>query len=72
MGQNVQMLHDCRQRYRERLCQFADRKAGLLREPHHQRAARRIGKGRKGAVEGGLDKLNHMVKCSKDDAAVNG
>ena len=72
IGQDVQMLHDRRQGHREWLRQLADRKAGLLRESHHQRAARRIGQRREGAIEIGLAKLNHVVKLSRDGEAVNG
>jgi hypothetical protein len=71
MGQNVQMLHDRRQRDRERLGELADREAWLLREPHHERTPRRIGKSREGAIKGRLGKLNHLVKFSRNAAAVN-
>ena len=57
--QHVEMLHDRRQRYRERPRQFADRKPIGLPEPRDQRAPRRIGQRRKNAIEGFGSIVNH-------------
>ena len=62
IGENVEMLHDRRQRRAERLRQRADRQSGLLGESRQQSPPRRIGKRRKGAVEGYGVILNHVVK----------
>ena len=56
------MLHDRRKRYRERPGELADRNVLALIELRQQRAARRVGKRGKGAVEGHLLILNHVVK----------
>jgi len=68
VGQDVEMLHDRRQRNVERRFQRADRKPGLAGEPQHQRAPRRVGKCRKGAIEGGGVKVNHVVNYSRGAA----
>jgi hypothetical protein len=51
IGQYAKMLHHRRQRHRKRRGELAHRKIGLLGKPHYQRAARRVGKRGKGAVE---------------------
>ncbi len=56
------MLHDGRQRHFKWRGEFADRKAGLLREPHHQRAAGRVRQRGEGAIERRGIKLYHVVK----------
>ncbi len=71
VGEHVEMFHDRRQRDRERLRQRSDRQAGLLGKPHHQRPARRVGKGRKSAVERRAAILNHGVKYKGVRGRVN-
>ena len=71
VGQDVEMLHDRRQRNVERRFQRADRKPGLAGEPQHQRAPRRVGQRRKGAIEGGGVKVNHVVNYSAALRSVN-
>lgn len=56
------MLHDCRQRHRERRGKFGHGEPGLLRKPHHQRAARGVRECGESAVERGARKLYHLVK----------
>jgi len=55
------MLHDRRQRHRERLREHANREFVVLREARQQRAPRRVGERRERAVEGGVFILNHTV-----------
>jgi hypothetical protein len=57
------MLHDRRERHRERPGELADRNVLALIELRQQGAARRVGKRGKGAVERHLLILNHVVKC---------
>ena len=57
------MLHDRRKRHGERSGKLADGNVLVQIELRQQRAARRIGKRGKGAVERDLLTLNHMVKC---------
>jgi hypothetical protein len=57
------MLHDRRKRHGERPGKLADGNVLVLIELREQRAARRIGKRGKGAVERHLLILNHVVKC---------
>jgi hypothetical protein len=64
IGQDVEMLHDRRQRYRERRSQRADREVGPLGKPHDQRAPRRVGERSEGAIERAALNLNHLVKYS--------
>jgi len=71
VGQDVEMLHDRRQRNVERRFQRADRKPGLAGEPQHQRAPRRVGQRRKGAIKGGGVKVNHVVNYSAALPSVN-
>jgi hypothetical protein len=59
--QHVEMLHDRGQRHRKWLRQFTDRNAVSLAEPRQQRAAGRIRKRGKGAVQDLIAILNHMV-----------
>ena len=67
--ENVEMLHDRRQRHREWLRQFADRHAVLLVEVRQKRAAGRIGEGAESPVERSVLILNHRVKYSGSDRA---
>jgi hypothetical protein len=60
--EHVEMLHDRRQRHRERPGELAHRQAVLVVQPRDQRPPRRVGERREGAVEG-LLMLNHRVKC---------
>ncbi len=55
------MLHDRRQRHRERLRQFAHRDAVPAAKPREQRAPRRIRQRGEGAVQDLIVTLNHMV-----------
>jgi hypothetical protein len=50
-GKHVEVLDHRRQRDRERLGEFAYRRAFLLAEPRQQRPPRRIGERREGAIE---------------------
>jgi hypothetical protein len=59
--QHVEMLHDRGQRHRKRLRQFAHRDAVALAEPRHQRPPGRVCQGCKGAVQGLIAILNHVV-----------
>ncbi len=61
IGQHVEMLHHGRQRHRKRRREFADREPRLLGKPHHQRTPGGVGKRRKGAIEVGALKVNHLV-----------
>ncbi len=70
VGQNVEMLHDRRQRDRERLRQRADRKARLLGEPRQQRAPRRVGQRSESAIERRVAILNHIVKYMSGNNSV--
>ena len=56
------MLHDRRQRHRERLRQRGDRQVRLFGEPRQQRPPRRISKRGEGAIERRVTILNHIVK----------
>jgi hypothetical protein len=51
IGQHVEMFHHRRQRHLERRGKLTHRQIGLGGEPHHQRAASRVGKRCKSAVE---------------------
>jgi hypothetical protein len=62
LGQHVEVLHDRRKRHRERARELADRHIRLGAEPRQQRAPRRVGKGREGAVERVWSIFNHLVK----------
>jgi hypothetical protein len=55
------MLHDRRQRYRERPRKLAHRNAVAELKLRQQRAARWVGKRGKGAVESDVLILNHKV-----------
>jgi hypothetical protein len=59
--QHVEMLHDCGQRHRKRLRQFAHRDAVALAEPRHQRPPGRVGERGKGPVQHFFAILNHVV-----------
>jgi hypothetical protein len=59
--QHVEMFHDRRQRHRKWLLEFAHRNAVPLAKPSQQRPPRRICERGKGAVEGSIAILNHMV-----------
>jgi hypothetical protein len=59
--QHVEMLHDRRQRHRERLRQLAHRNTVLPAEPRQQRAPGRVCQCGKGAVQRRILILNHMV-----------
>jgi hypothetical protein len=61
IGQHVEMLHDRRQRHRERRGERAHRNIRLCGKPHHHRAPRRVGKRRERTVEGCALKVNHVV-----------
>jgi hypothetical protein len=61
IGQHVEMLHHRGQRHRERRGELADRQIGRGRKPHHQRAPSRVRQCGESAVEGGIQKLNHVV-----------
>ena len=50
VAQHVEVLHDGRQRHRERLRQLADGKAVVVVQPGQQRTPRRVGKRSKSAV----------------------
>jgi len=52
--QDVQMLHDRRQRHGKRRGKLGHRNIRLPGKPHYQRAPGRIGERGKGAVEGGV------------------
>jgi len=58
------VLHDTRQRERERLGETAHRQTVLASKSRENGAPRRIGEGRKGEIElgVGLSIVNHMVK----------
>ena len=60
--QNAEMFHDCRQRHRERLGKFADRKAFVFTQPGEQRASRGICQRGKSAIEVWFGIVNHLVK----------
>jgi hypothetical protein len=63
--QHIEMLHDRRQRHRERLGELADRKPVAVGKPRQQRAPRWVRQRGKGAVQelirGLIVTLNHMV-----------
>ena len=59
--EHVEMLHDCRERNRERRRQLAHGEVIVLDEPRQQRAPRRIGQCRKCAIERLVLMLNHTV-----------
>jgi hypothetical protein len=61
--QNVEMLHDRRERHRERPGELAYGNVLVLVELREQSAPRGVGKGGEGAVERGVLILNHVVKC---------
>ena len=61
LGQHVEVLHDGGQRHRERSSELAHRQLRLLVETRQQGTARRIGKGREGAIERGILIVNHSV-----------
>jgi hypothetical protein len=56
------MLHDRRQRNRERFRDFTDRHAVPLGQPGEDRAAGRIGKCREGVIQSVVLIVNHVVK----------
>src|SRR5262249_58493211 len=60
--EQVQMLHDGRQRDRERFRQVADRSAFLVLEARKNCPPRRINEHRKGAIELIMSIVHHMVK----------
>ena len=62
--QHVEMLHDRRQRHRERLGEFADRNFVGFAQSREQGPPRRIGERGKSAIEGGGLIVNHLVKYS--------
>ena len=64
--QHVEMLHDGGQRHRERPREIAHRDGVFGIEPRQQRAPRRVGEGREGAVEGGSLIVNHRVNNMGD------
>ena len=72
VAQHVEMLHDGGQRHRERLGQFADRQTIVVAQPRQQRPPGGVGKRSKGAIEGGITILNHIVKYSNCGRNVNG
>jgi hypothetical protein len=55
------MLHDRGQRHVERLRELADRERVARLQPRQQRTAGGVRKCGKGAVEGDVLKLNHVV-----------
>lgn len=57
--QHVEVLHDGGQRHRERLCEFAHRRAIPLAEMRDQRAPGGIGQGGESAIERVVLILNH-------------
>ncbi len=59
--QHVQVFHDRRQRHRERPGQLAHRKALPLAQLRQQRASRRVGQGREGAIQRAFMTVNHRV-----------
>jgi hypothetical protein len=59
--QHVEMFHDRRQRHRKWLRQLAHRQAVALAEPRQQRAPCRVRQRGKGAVQGPIAMLNHVV-----------
>jgi hypothetical protein len=63
--QHVEMLHDRRQRDRERCGKLAHRQLRLSRQPVDDRPPRRIGERGEGQIELGVAKLNHVVKYCK-------
>jgi len=63
--EDIEMLHDRRQRHFEWLRQFAHRDAVLFIQARQQRTPRGVGEGAEGAIEGvlgGILILNHEVK----------
>jgi hypothetical protein len=63
--QHVEVLHDRRQRLRERPRQLAHRDMLALPQPADQRPPGRVGKRGKDAVEYNLAIVNHWVKCKQ-------
>ena len=61
IAQNVEVLHDRRQRHREGPRQLADGEAVLGVEAGEQRPPRGIGEGGEGAIERGNLTVNHIV-----------
>jgi hypothetical protein len=59
--EHIEMLHDRRQRHRERLRQLADRQAVAAGQPRQQRTAGRVRERGEGLVEGLIEILNHLV-----------
>ena len=57
--QHVEMLEDGGQRHGEGAGEFADRQVGLGAQLRQQGAARGVGQGGEGAVERGVDMVNH-------------
>jgi hypothetical protein len=64
--QNVEMLHDRRERHRERPGELAYGNVLVLVELREQSAPRGVGKRGEGAVERGILILNHVVKFRGD------
>jgi hypothetical protein len=60
--QDVEMLHDCRQRHRKRLGKLADREAFLFTQPGEQCAARRVCQRGESAIKIWSWIVNHLVK----------
>ena len=69
--QNVEMLHDRRQRHGEGPGKLAYGNVLALIELREQSAPRRVGKRGEGAVERGLLILNHVVKCRRRGASMS-
>jgi hypothetical protein len=62
IGQDVEVLHDRRQRHRERPRKLADRHAAFLSQAGKQRPPRRVGERGEGTIERIGTKVNHLVK----------
>ncbi len=62
VAEHVEVLHDGRQRHRERPGELAHREVLVLVEPGQQGAPRRVGQGSEGAVENSILIVNHRVK----------
>jgi hypothetical protein len=56
------MLHDRRQRNRERLRDVTDRHAVLFGQPGEDRPAGRVGQRREGVIQSVVLIVNHVVK----------
>ena len=71
IAQHVEVLHDGRQRHRERPRQFADGKPVGVVQPGQQGTPSGVRKRGKRAVQSGILILNHIVKYRHAPTAVN-